>query len=145
MRFASNHLPFGVVACALLALAGCKGTIMPRLESPGTAGYQRYNALQFDPYPLDDVAPPVAGGRPKEYDRPIPEVQRGQKFTPKRPNLQPIAIPSFAPSPAPVITTPPPTVSPFAPPAAVPYQQAVPYQPTMPPVLPTTPPARPPY
>ena len=94
-----------LVACAVLALVGCKGTIMPRLASPGTAGYQRYNALQFDPYPLDDVAPPVAGGRPNEYDRPIPEVKRGQKFTPRRPNLQPIAIPSFAPSAAPVITS----------------------------------------
>ena len=68
-------------------LTGCPTIRMPDLYHPGSAGYQRANALQFDPYPLDDVAPPVAGGRPREYDRPIPEVKRGQTFTPKRPEL----------------------------------------------------------
>lgn len=79
---------------------------MPQLENPGSAGYQRYNALQFDPYPLDDVAPPVAGTRPREYERPIPEVKRGQIFTPKR--LAPAAtVPSFGPPVSPVIIAPP--------------------------------------
>lgn len=79
---------------------------MPQLENPGSAGYQRYNALQFDPYPLDDVAPPVAGTRPREYERPIPEVKRGQIFTPKRLAPAP-AVPSFGPAVSPVITAPP--------------------------------------
>lgn len=81
---------------------------MPQLANPGTAGYQRYNALQFDPYPLDDVAPSVTGSRPREYERPIPEVKRGQAFTPKRPTPAPApVVPSFGPAVSPVITAPP--------------------------------------
>ena len=69
---------------------------MPRLASPGSAGYQRYNALQYDPYPLDDIAPPVAGTRPQEYSRPIPEVTRGQAFNAQPRTPQPVLPPSFA-------------------------------------------------
>ncbi len=132
-------------AFTAIVLGGCKGTIMPRLEGPGSAGYQRSNALQYDPYPLDDVAPPVAGGRPKEYDRPIPEVTRGKLFNFARPGEQPSAVPLFGPAVAPPITAPPAMpsamVSPFTPPANVPYQvppvaqpvvQPFPSQPPMP-------------
>ncbi len=80
---------------------------MPQLAHPGSAGYQRYNALQYDPYPLDDVAPPVAGTRPKEYDRPIPEVTRGKLFHYPRPGEPTFAAPSFGPAVAPPITAPP--------------------------------------
>jgi hypothetical protein len=114
-----------LAACAVLALTGCKGTIMPQLASPGSAGYQRYQALQYDPYPLDDVAPPVAGTRPKEYDRPIPEVTRGRLFHYPQPGEPTIAAPSFGPAVAPPITAPPvmssAPVSAAAPPAIVPY------------------------
>jgi hypothetical protein len=89
---------------------------MPELWHPGPAGYQRANALQWDPYPLDDVAPRVDGARPREYARPIPEVTRGQAFTPKRPQLQPIPWPTLSlPSPSAPSTQP---VYPYAPPAA---------------------------
>lgn len=143
MSFASHHVRIATAACAALVLTGCPTVRMPALYHPGPAGYQRANALQFDPYPLDDVAPPVAGARPHEYDRPVPEVKRGQTYTPKRPNLRPIAIPSFAPSAAPGFTAPPALpggiVSPFAPPANVPYQ-------TPPPALPpASSMVRPPY
>ena len=80
---------------------------MPQLENPGSAGYQRYNALQYDPYPLDDVAPPIAGGRPREYDRPIPEVKRGQAFTPKRLRPPPVVASPFAAPASPVFNAPP--------------------------------------
>lgn len=118
-RLRPPSLGFSVAVCTALLLTGCPTVRMPELYRPGPAGYQRANALQYDPYPLDDVAPPVAGARPREYDRPIPEVQRGQAYTPKRPNLRPIAVPSFAPPASSVITAPPAlpgaTVSPFAP------------------------------
>lgn len=106
MRADSPQLRLAFLTISLCALAGCRGTLMPQLANPGSAGYQRYNALQYDPYPLDDVAPPVAGGRPKEYDRPIPEVKRGRVFSDRRPT-QPAAIPSFGPAVSPVITAPP--------------------------------------
>ncbi len=116
---------------------------MPQLYHPGTAGQQRYNALQYDPYPLDDVAPAVAGTRPKEYDRPIPEVKRGQTYTTDYNKPKGVSFPSFLSTGVPVPTYPPApvaaTVSPLAPPANVPYQ-------TLPPALPpTSTMVRPPY
>ena len=106
---------------------------MPQLYHPGSAGYQRANALQYDPYPLDDVAPPVAGTRPKEYDRPIPEVKRGQTYTTDWYKLKPRATPSFVPFGAPLVTAPPALpggpISPLAPPANVPYQTLPPAPP----------------
>jgi hypothetical protein len=146
MTLAIPRFRIASAACAALALTGCPTVRMPELYHPGSAGTQRYNALQWDPYPLDDVAPPVAGGRPPEYERPIPEVTRGQAFTPKRPNLKPLAVPSFAPATAPVITAPPalPTAppSPLAPPANVPYQSSSPPPVT---IVPVTPNVRSPY
>jgi hypothetical protein len=138
----SRHLEWLVIPIGVVALVSCRGTIMPRLESPGTAGTQRSNALQYDPYPLDDVAPPVAGGRPKEYDRPIPEVTRGKLFHYESANSREVVAPSFMAPMSPVVTAPPAlpgaTVSPFAPPAATPYQA--------PPVVTTPyPPAAAPY
>jgi len=137
------HIRTVITAGAAVVLTGCPTVRMPDLYHPGPAGYQRAQALQYDPYPLDDVGPPVAGARPKEYDRPIPEVKRGQTYTPKRPNLRPIAMPSFALPAAPVITappaSPPATVSPLAPPANVPYQTL----PAAPPPVSTM--VRPPY
>ncbi len=140
MKIAAQYYRVGFATFVSLVLTGCPTIRMPDFHHPGSAGYQRANALQFDPYPLDDVAPPVAGARPKEYDRPIPEVERGQAFTPKRPNLRPIAFPPFAPTAAPVVTTPPgATVSPFAPPPNVPYRT----MPLAPPPASST--VRPPY
>ena len=151
MSVAPHHLRIALAICAATLLCGCKGTIMPRLESPGTAGTQRSNALQYDPYPLDDVAPPVAGGRPKEYDRPIPEVTRGKLFHKPRESSPPVVAPSFMAPMSPVVTAPPAlpgaTVSPFAPPAATPYQGppvvTTPYPPAAAPY--SMPPANVPY
>lgn len=36
----------------------------------GTAKEQQLRAQRFDPYPQDNIAPPIGGGRPREYDRP---------------------------------------------------------------------------
>jgi hypothetical protein len=151
MTPAFHHVRIVLPACAVLALAGCKGTIMPQLAGPGSAGYQRANALQFDPYPLDDVAPPVAGGRPREYDRPIPEVKRGQIFTPKRMSSpSPIAVQSFGPPGSTVVTAPPamptsvaPGTSPIVtmPPVVTTTQPMVPSTAFPPSVAPTAPPA----
>ena len=114
-----------MVASASMLLAGCATIRMPDLLHPGPAGYQRADALQWDPYPLDDIGPPVEGARPREYARPIPEIKRGQTFTPKRPALQPVpwptlTVPSLPAPPAqpvypfapPVPSTPPPTIRP---------------------------------
>ena len=107
---------------------------MPDLLHPGPAGLQRADALQWDPYPLDDVGPPVEGGRPREYARPIPEVTRGQAFTPKRPQLRPIPWPTLS------LPSLPPAPAAGAVPAQPVYQFAPPMQPSSPPYS-----VRPPY
>lgn len=108
---------------SVLHLAGCAGTQMPNLYHPGPAGYQRYNALQYDPYPSDDVGPPT-GTRPREYNREIPEAERAQKFSPPPAGVRPIqwpsfSLPTFAPGPTAVPSTAP--SAPVFPSARPPY------------------------
>jgi hypothetical protein len=73
------------IACfALLAAlaAGCArndGSLgTPRLFAPGTALDQQRNAIRYDPYPENEAGPRLTGVRPREYDRPIPEVDRSR-------------------------------------------------------------------
>jgi hypothetical protein len=125
----------GVIALA----SGCGGYVAtPDLFHPGPAGYQRARALKHDPYPLDDVAEPVVGGRPREYERPVPEPERAVQFA-QRPRPVGAAAPgAFAPaplaSPQPVpygaapITAPPAAIGP-PPPQSLPYQYSPPAQP----------------
>jgi hypothetical protein len=81
MRRKSFTLILGGVALA--SLTACSPTIrLPRLASPGTAAFQRANAEQFDPYPQNDMGPPIVGGRPREYQVPIPEVNRARQGMP---------------------------------------------------------------
>lgn len=63
------------------SLAGCSSAVRkPHLLDPGTAPYQRSNAVQFDPYPQNDVAPAIVGGRPRDYAIPPNEVTRARQF-----------------------------------------------------------------
>lgn len=70
-------------ALAVAASVGCGPNFrMPNLFHPGPAGPQRFDAVYHDPYPLDDAGPAVVGGRPREYQKPVPEVTRGRLFRP---------------------------------------------------------------
>jgi hypothetical protein len=102
----------------------------PDLFHPGYANQQRGEAIEHDPYPLDDMGPEVVGGRPREYQRPIPEVERAQLNTVPPPSARPIALPSWPPGPPmvtgpPIVTTPYPTTPVQARPFQV--QQRSPY------------------
>lgn len=67
----------------MLLLVGCSATVRkPKLFHPGPAGYQRYNATQFDPYPPNDMGPAIVGGRPVDYMQPPPEVVRARQQQP---------------------------------------------------------------
>ena len=70
-------LPLLVIAC--LAAAGC-GLYHPRLRNPGTIEQQRLRATIHDPYPDPDLAPKIDGGRPREYQEPLPEPVRNRIF-----------------------------------------------------------------
>ncbi len=63
-----------------LTLAACSRTVRkPQLFHPGPAGYQQFNATQFDPYPQNDMGPEIVGGRPISYQRPPSEVVRARQ------------------------------------------------------------------
>lgn len=71
-------------------LVGCNGTVRkPSFLNPGNTSTQRYNAIVHDPYPLDDVGPEIVGGRPREYQDPVPEVRRSQSFAPPSLTVRP--------------------------------------------------------
>ncbi|MEO0531215.1 MAG: hypothetical protein AAF266_11675 [Planctomycetota bacterium] len=48
----------------------------PNWFDPGNAASQRFDAIYHDPYPMTDTAPEIVGGRPREYQAPVPPVAR---------------------------------------------------------------------
>ncbi len=68
----------GLVLVLAFAIGGCKGLKGPSWLHPGTAPYQQKQAERFDPYPDNQIAPEVVGGRPLEYTNPVPEPQRAR-------------------------------------------------------------------
>lgn len=70
-----------LVGTLLLAalLTGCGW--LPRVNwcHPGPAPYQQARARQFDPYPENDLGPPVVGGRPLSFGKPRAEPTRARR------------------------------------------------------------------
>ncbi len=60
--------PVCVVAVALMSCAGCH--LRPNWGPPGTVQDQRNRAVLYDPFPSNDLAPEIHGGRPLEYEQP---------------------------------------------------------------------------
>lgn len=56
--------------------SGCYLT--PNFGSPGTIGMQRARAVLHDPFPNNDIAPPIVSGRPLGFDRPLSEPAQAQ-------------------------------------------------------------------
>jgi hypothetical protein len=74
-----------LLACLALSIVGCRGN---RLEWPrplgwpaGTVEAQRNNANLHDPYPDPDTGPAIVGGRPREFQKPLPEPVRNRWLT----------------------------------------------------------------
>jgi hypothetical protein len=147
-----------LVALLLTFAIGCAPEMAGLRQSfahPGPAAYQRAQAIQHDPYVLNDVGPEVVGGRPREYMIPINEVERARLAANRPANLSPVPpvvlgpatgpAPPFTPAPAPVplapigppagapiVTTPASLVpavptAPGAPPSSFPAQNRAPY------------------
>ncbi|MDE0937227.1 MAG: hypothetical protein OSA89_15010 [Mariniblastus sp.] len=68
-----------------LISTGCR--TQPNWGPQGTIGQQRSNAIQHDPFPRDDLAPPILGGRPLGFEQPKSEsvIAQGSPFSSKRP------------------------------------------------------------
>jgi hypothetical protein len=111
---------------SLAALTGCTAEVhryvrFPDFLHPGWAQHQRSEAIEHDPYVLNDVGPEVVGGRPREYLQPVNEVERARMNATPPVAFQPVPVPSLpSPPPAtvappPVATTPPILTTPFPP------------------------------
>lgn len=116
---------------ASIHCAGCYSPYIrtPNLAHPGTAAEQRADAERFDPYPDPELGPPVLGGRPPGFTRPLTETEWARRYVAPPGGMQPPAVITLPAAPAvsdPFVTGAPPAA--VAPPAI---------QPTYPPVLPS--------
>ena len=68
-----------IVLATAIVLPGCSSHLgWPSFFDPGPEQYQQKRAVKFDPYPQTDMGPPIAGGRPSEFQNPAAEVSRVQ-------------------------------------------------------------------
>jgi hypothetical protein len=66
----------GMAAVACLWIGGCGAP--GYWYRPGPAAYLQAQAERFDPYPENEPGPRVEGSRPRDYQKPIPEVDRAR-------------------------------------------------------------------
>ena len=102
-RFADRRTTI-IVALMATSLAGCAPEMASLRQSfahPGPAAYQRAQAIQHDPYVLNDVGPEVVGGRPREYMIPVNEVERARLAATPPAGLAPTPAPAVVIGPAP--------------------------------------------
>lgn len=77
MRSARSALPTLLPLLFAAALAG--GCVYRPFDGPpGPLSYQRQNAILHDPYFDNDLGPEVVGGRPREFQKPLPEPVRSR-------------------------------------------------------------------
>jgi hypothetical protein len=116
--------------------SGCTAEVhryirFPDFMHPGWANQQRRDAIQHDPYPLNDIGPEVVGGRPREYQQPVNEVERAQMFAPRPVAAAPMPSLPWPVAPPQAVTTPPIITTPYpgAPGQSLPFpaQQRSPY------------------
>lgn len=87
MAIKTNQLIcLGAMACiavACVVASGCNHR--PNFGPQGTIGMQRNRAVVHDPYPNNDLAPPIIGGRPLGYERASAEstALQSSPFAPK--------------------------------------------------------------
>lgn len=80
------ELKIAILAALLTASCslGCKGTPTGLRRwgggpfGQGSVDVQKNRAVTFDPFPLNDIGPPIVGGRPREFANPLPEAARNE-------------------------------------------------------------------
>jgi hypothetical protein len=73
-----GHTSFLIVMVTLSLGVGCKGSQYAERFGLGTMDQQKAKAADFDPFPLNDIGPPVMGGRPRGFMDPLPEPKRAE-------------------------------------------------------------------
>jgi hypothetical protein len=123
-------LPRGsfAVSLATFVATGCTPEIhryirFPNLFHPGPAAHQRASAVEHDPFPENNIAPEIVGGRPLSYQMGVPEAERMTMNAAPPPGIPPTVVPGAPVRPlvGPTYSQPPtypaPTTAPaFAPP-----------------------------
>lgn len=59
---------FALAGVLTIGTWGCNAP--PMLGPPGTIGMQRSRAVLNDPYPNNELGPPIMGGRPPGFEQP---------------------------------------------------------------------------
>ncbi len=141
MKLSGAFLWKRCIAIFVLSSIGCSPEIhryirFPDLAHPGPAAVQRAEAIQHDPYPLNDVAPEIVGGRPLAYQQGLTEEERARLTPPVRAVVTPVPVPGSA------VTAPPVLASPLP---IAPLQPGVPLVTAPPPIVTTPAPAPPAY
>jgi hypothetical protein len=67
------------MSAACLLAGGCAGQ-HPNFWHPGTVQQQRLRATVHDPFPDPDMGPKIDGGRPREFQDPLPEPVRNRIY-----------------------------------------------------------------
>ena len=75
-----SRLWIATTMLASLVAGGCASGGGYSIFQPGTIQQQRLRATVHDPYPDQDLGPEVVGGRPREYQQPLPEPVRNRIF-----------------------------------------------------------------
>jgi hypothetical protein len=156
MSMSHRTLGLALVVLGIAPLTACSPTIRkPRLLHPGPASVQRYNAVQFDPYPQPDMGPEIVGGRPIDFITPVPPEERASQYkrgeraielaTPGTPGLltrAPAVAPVFTPAgPQPIVMPGVPSYATSPPPPQIGVPQPVGAAPTFTTPIATQPPA----
>ncbi|MBM4088090.1 MAG: membrane or secreted protein [Planctomycetes bacterium] len=68
-----------LVGLVAMGSAGCRSGNFG-LRPAGTVEKQRFTATVFDPYTDVDAGPEVVGGRPRDFQEPLPESDRSRLF-----------------------------------------------------------------
>jgi hypothetical protein len=85
----STLVGVALLGCPFLAIhTGCKGSQLGEHRwggsqyGQGSVERQKNRAVYFDPFPLNDIGPEVVGGRPREFQNPMPEASRNELKNP---------------------------------------------------------------
>lgn len=66
------------ILAILMLCSGC--AMRSDWSNPGTIVRQQSRAMRHDPYSDNEIAPSVVGGRPRDYQAPIPQAVRNQPY-----------------------------------------------------------------
>ena len=74
------RLPKCLAILLLILPVGCATNRPYGLFTPGTVEQKRQRATVHDPYPDQNLGPEVVGGRPRDFQEPLPEAVKNRLY-----------------------------------------------------------------